>query len=165
MVGVEAAFEEYVLTRGAALVGYAYVLCGDRHLAEDLVQEVLVRVARRWDQIEGPADPYVRTAVARELTSWRRRRSNAEIPSVLPDRPGGFAPDAAVERDPLWRLLQMLPVRQRAVLVLRHWEGLDDIEIAELLGCRRATVRSLAARAAATLRDHPDLVRLSRNES
>lgn len=154
-------FDDFVLARGPALVRFAYALCGDRHLAEDLVQEVLARLSSRWGRLQDRPEPYIRTAIARELVSWRRRRSHSESPTELPDRGGGRAPDDIVERDPLWRLLATLPVRQRAVLVLRHYEALPDTEIAELLGCRAATVRSLAARGAAALRAHPDLASLA----
>lgn len=151
-------FEEFVLARGPALVRFAHALCGDRHLAEDLVQEVLARCSRRWGRIADRPEPYVRKAVAHELVSWRRRRSHSERPGDVPDREAPH--DDPAERDALWRLLAELAPRQRAVLVLRHYEGLPDPDIAALLGCSRATVRSLAARGAAVLRDHPELAHL-----
>lgn len=157
-------FEQYVLARGPALVRFAYALCGDRHLAEDLVQEVLARTAPRWSRLQPSPEAYLRTCVAHELVSWRRRRSYGERPGPVPDRTGGRDADEVVERDPLWRLLAELPVRQRAVLVLRHYEALPDREIAALLGCREATVRSLASRGAAALRAHPHLAHLVRTE-
>ncbi|MEX2291371.1 MAG: SigE family RNA polymerase sigma factor [Mycobacteriales bacterium] len=159
--GVEVPFEDFVLARGPALVRFAYALCGDAHLAEDLVQEVLARTSSRWGRLQPSPEPYLRTAIARELISWRRRRSHGERPSDIPDHSGGHAADEIVDRDPLWRLLAGLPARQRAVLVLRHYEALPDREIAALLGCRDSTVRSLAARGAAALRAHPDLAYLS----
>lgn len=152
--------ETFVRARGPALVRFAYALCGDRHLAQDLVQEALARCARRWDRIDGAPEAYVRKAVARELISWRRRRSHGERPGPIPDRPG-LGHDDLAARDEVWRAMATLPRRQRAVLVLRHYEALPDAEIAELLGVSRGTVRSLAARAAASLRAHPQLAYLA----
>ena len=157
--GVAVTFEQFVLGRGPALVRFAYALCGDRHLAEDLVQEVLARCARRWDRLQDAPEPYVRTAIVRELVSWRRRRSHAEQPGEIPDVAAAEVDVSA--RDELWRAMGGLPVKQRAVLVLRHYEALPDTEIAALLGISRSTVRSLAARAATTLRRHPHLAHLS----
>ncbi len=67
--GVAATSEQFVLARGPALVRFAYALCGDRHLAEDLVQEVLARCARRWTRLQDRPEAYVRTAIVRELIS------------------------------------------------------------------------------------------------
>ncbi|OLE23803.1 MAG: RNA polymerase subunit sigma-24 [Actinobacteria bacterium 13_1_20CM_3_71_11] len=149
-------FDEFVVIRGPALLRFAHVLCGNAHLAEDLVQEVLARVHRRWDRIErmdGP-EAYVRRAVVREFLSWRRRRASREaVLADLPDRP--VDEDAAqrhAARDEMWCLLAGLPRAQRAVLVLRFYDDLTDIEIAEVLGCAPSTVRAHASRALARLR-------------
>jgi RNA polymerase sigma-70 factor (sigma-E family) len=158
---VDVTFEEFVVARGPSLLRFAHALSGDRHLAEDLLQEVLVKVARRWSRIEGRPEAYVRAALCREVVSWRRRRSASELPSEMADRPGGQEADAVVERDALWSVLCSLPPRQRAVLVLRHWEGLPDRQIADLLGCGESTVRSSASRAAMALREHPALAALT----
>lgn len=156
---VSTRFDDFVLGRGPALVRFAHALSGDRQLAEDLVQDVLVKAHRRWERLDSP-EAYLRTALCRELVSWRRRRSHAERPAELPDSPGGTAADGVVERDAVWRMLGELPRRQRAVLVLRYWEALPDREIAALLDCSEGTVRSSAARAFAVLRRHPDLAHL-----
>jgi RNA polymerase sigma-70 factor (sigma-E family) len=156
---VDVPFEDFVVARGPALVRFAHGLSGDRHLAEDLVQEVLARVAERWSRLERP-EAYLRAALCRELVSWRRRRSHGERPGEVPDRVGPGSADGVVERDAVWRLLATLQARQRAVLVLRYWEGLPDREIAGLLGCSEGTVRSSAARAFAVLRAQPDLAQL-----
>lgn len=146
--------------RGPALVRFAHALSGDRQLAEDLVQEVLVKAHPRWSRITEP-EAYLRRALSRELISWRRRRSASEQPAEIPE-PAGESEDAAVvEHDAVWRLLAGLPFRQRAVLVLRYWEALPDREIAELLRCSEGTVRSSAARAFAALRGHPQLAHLA----
>ena len=159
-------FEEYVRARGDALRRFAYLLCGDRHLGEDLVQEVLIKAYRRWSRIEAD-DPggYLRTALVRSHVSWLRRRSSGE-------RPGRDGTDAAVEagtavdfadehaaRDDLWARLDRLTRAQRAVLVLRYYEDLDDRQIAEVLRCAVPTVRVHAARGLARLRTELTLSR------
>lgn len=153
---MQADFEEFVAARGHALLRFAYLLTSDRHLAEDLVQEALLRAHRRWSSIEssyGP-EPYVRKAVLRAFLSWRRRRASGEIAiPEPPDRPAdeGLA-ERAVERDAMWGLLGQLSKAQRAVLVLRYYEDLADTEIAQLLGCTPATVRVHAHKALGRLR-------------
>ena len=155
-----AAFEEFVLARGSALVRFAHGLCGDRALGQDLCQEVLVKAERRWSKIHTDPERYVRAGIVRELTSWRRRLSHSERPGPMPERTVPGPLDELAERDAMWRLLQQLPVRQRTVLVLRYWEALPDAEIADLLGCSPSAVRSSASRAFAVLRQHPELAAL-----
>jgi RNA polymerase sigma-70 factor (sigma-E family) len=152
-VGVDATFEEFVLARGEALLRFAVMLCADRGRAEDLVQSVLARAYPRWTRIlvmERP-EAYVKTMLVHEHLRWWRRRSSTEVPVAEPaDRDPPFVADATAEyvhRDAAWELLRRLPRKQRAVLVLRYYEDLPDAEIATILGCTRATVRSQAARA------------------
>ncbi|GIJ48606.1 RNA polymerase subunit sigma-24 [Virgisporangium aliadipatigenens] len=149
-------FDEFVLARGQALLRFAHVLCGDAHLAEDLVQEVLARAHRKWERIEVMDAPeaYVRKAIVREFLSWRRRRSSTErVLADLPDRAGAPDPAGAVAaRDEMWALLGVLPRSQRAVLVLRYYNDMSDEEIASTLGCAHATVRAHASRALTRLR-------------
>lgn len=151
-------FEEYVRARGGALLRFAYLVCGDQHLAEDIVQEVLARVCRKWPRfvkVEQP-DAYLRAAVARQFLSWRRRRSTTEVTLADAAEPAGPGPDYADHqalRDQTWRLLATLPRRQRVVLVLRYYEDLPDDQIAAVLGCRATTVRVHARRAMAALRE------------
>jgi RNA polymerase sigma-70 factor (sigma-E family) len=154
-------FEEYATARLPALLRYAAVLTGSSDLAQDIVQEVLVRVHARWHQIATLAVPdrYVRRMVTNEFLSWRRRWTRLlPVAAVSEDgRPAAMAepPDAAAiyaERDALLAELGRLPRRQQVVLVLRYYEGLSDPEIAEILGCRPGTVRGYASRALATLR-------------
>src|SRR3954470_4536346 len=73
-------FDDFVRSRGGALMRFAYVLCGDAHLAEDIVQEVLARMHPRWERVTVMDNPeaYVRTAVVRQFLSWRRRRAAGE---------------------------------------------------------------------------------------
>jgi RNA polymerase sigma-70 factor (sigma-E family) len=153
-------FEELVAARGTAWWRLAYLLSGDRHLAEDLLQTALVQVYRRWRWVERADQPdaYVRRTIVNTMIDWRRRRSWWERPSVtgsLPEtvsvRDGDVAEELA-SRDALWRLLGGLPPRARAVLVLRYYEDLDDAAIASLLGVSASSVRSTASRALAALR-------------
>jgi RNA polymerase sigma-70 factor (sigma-E family) len=146
-------FEEYVAARLPALLRYAVLLTGDPHLAEDLVQDVLIRAHGRWRRIVagGPPDRYVQRMVTNAYLSWRRRWSTRRV--VLADPPERAAPgEDPMERDALWQRLAELPRQQRAVLVLRYYEGLSVLETADVLGCSAGTVRGYASRALATLR-------------
>ena len=156
---MEASFEEFVRTRGPALLRYAHLLCGDGARAEDIVQDALVKVHRRWGRAVGLATPfaYTRRAVTNEYLSWRRRLASHELPATVPDRPVAGPADAVADRDLVRSVIGGLPRRQRVVLVLRYYEDLTDREIAETLGVAEGTVRSLASRAFATLREHPEL--------
>jgi RNA polymerase sigma-70 factor (sigma-E family) len=154
------AFEEYVAARLAGLLRFAVVLTGDRELAQDVVQEVLARAQLRWRSIArlDLPDRYVRRMVVNEFLSWRRRWGRVvPVGWVVDGEPigAGQPPDAAAahaERDALLAELARLPRRQQAVLVLRYYQGLSDVEIAEVLGCRPGTVRGYASRALAMLR-------------
>ncbi|HEY3563319.1 MAG TPA: sigma-70 family RNA polymerase sigma factor [Kribbella sp.] len=125
---------------------------------QDLVQTVLARAHRKWERISAVDRPeaYLRTMVVNEFLSWRRLLKNNEVLLSEPiERPAYDDLGARqAQRDATWRLLARLPRKQRAVLVLRYYEDLADAEIAELLGVAAATVRSNAARALATLREH-----------
>ena len=159
MAGLAPEFEAFVTTRGPALLRFAFMLTRDAGLAEDLVQEALIRAHRRWprlSQMDGP-EAYVRRIVVNQMLSWRRRRASGEVPGTVPDLGHPDATDALAERDLVWRVIGELPARQRAVLVLRYYEALPDREIALVLDCAEGTVRSLAARAFETLRHHPQL--------
>lgn len=149
-------FEEYVQQRGPALVRLAGLLVGHRQLAEDLVQEVLAKAYARWDRIVRADHPdrYLRRMLVNAHASWWRRRSYHEsvgVPAIEEAAPG--TPDTEIaERDALWRLILALPRRQRAVVVLRYYEDLDDVAIAQILDCSPVTVRTHAMRALAALR-------------
>jgi RNA polymerase sigma-70 factor (sigma-E family) len=153
-------FTDWVAARGPRLVSFGYLLCRDRDLAQDLAQEALARLHPRWERISRDGDPeaYVRRSMLNQLLSWRRRRSWTEQPmeSIGLDRVVADTPDHAESvgsREAMWALLGSLPMRQRAVVVLRFYEDRSDTEIADLLGCRPATVRSHASKALARLRD------------
>ena len=158
-------FEEFVASRLPALLRYAAALTGDRDLAQDVVQEVLARAHLRWRTVAASDSPerYVRRMVLNEHLSWRRRwavRHIAPAGERLADLGDAHrqGPDHAADhalRDELWQRLATLPRKQRAVLVLRYYEGCDDEEIADLLRCAPATVRSHASRALKALRAEP----------
>lgn len=150
-------FSDYVTARGGGLLRFAFVLCGDRHLAEDLVQDVLAKMHRRWATVESAESPdaYIRKSIVHEFLSWRRRFTNrelavAELPAHGPGVADGAAGSAA--RDEMWRLLATLPRAQRVVLTLRFYEDLTYDEIAAVMGCAATTVRVHASRGLARLR-------------
>jgi RNA polymerase sigma-70 factor (sigma-E family) len=150
-------FEEFAAARLPAVLRFAGVLTGDRGLAEDVVQEVLIRVHKRWPQISNLDRPelYVRKMVVNEYLSWRRRSWRLIPGGSAEDVDDRLTPDHALvhaERDALLAELGKLPRRQRAVLVLRYYEGLPDSVIAEILGCAPGTIRGYASRALAALR-------------
>jgi RNA polymerase sigma-70 factor (sigma-E family) len=151
-------YEEFVALRGPALVRLARGLLKDPYLAEDVVQDVLARALLQWSRVSGAhdVDAYVRRMVVNACTSWFRRAARRERvtdqPLVL-DLPVADRTDQYVERDQLVTLLRRLPAKQRAVLVLRHYEGLPDAEIARMLGSSEVTVRSNAHRGLARLRE------------
>jgi RNA polymerase sigma-70 factor (sigma-E family) len=150
-------FEEFAAARLGAVVRFAAVLAGERALAEDIVQEVLIRAHARWDRIGRLDRPesYVRKMIVNEYLSWRRRSWRLVPSDDLEAGPGGPGRDHAAdhaERDALLAEVSRLPRRQKAVLVLRYYEALSDAEIAEVLGCAPGTVRGYASRALATLR-------------
>ena len=151
-------FEEFVSARLGVLVRYATVVTWDRHLAEDIVQNVLVRAQARWSRIGRLDEPelYVKRMVVNEFLSWRRRRAARSIPLSGESMAGLLAPvpDPAVrrdERDAMLRLIATLPPRQRAVIALRFYDDLAVEQIAEVLGCRASTVRTHLSRALAAL--------------
>jgi RNA polymerase sigma-70 factor (sigma-E family) len=149
-------YENFVRAQLPRLLRYATMLTGEREQAADLVQDVLVKVYRRWSRISGTEHPerYVLRMTTNGYLSWRRSRSarlitSAELPEEV--RPDDFAAEHALRED-MWQRLARLPRRQRAVVVLRYYEQLADAEIADLLGCAQATVRAHAHRALTTLR-------------
>jgi RNA polymerase sigma-70 factor, ECF subfamily len=152
---IDEQFREFVAARSAALLRTAYLLTGDWAHAEDLLQTALTKTYLAWRRL-GAIDcvePYARRVLVTTATSWWRRRWHAERPtgnlpeSIDPDRA-----DERAERDLLWRFVRTLPTRQRAVLVLRFYEDLTEVETARLLGISVGTVKSQGARALATLR-------------
>jgi RNA polymerase sigma-70 factor (sigma-E family) len=151
-------FEEFARRELPGLLRYAVMLTGDRELAQDLVQDVMVKAHGEWRRVAAADRPrrYVRTMVTRAFLSWRRRWAVRTIGLAADGRPEGEPTrdhaGAVVDRDDVWRRLARLPRQQRAVLVLRYYERLTDAEIATMLGCSAGTVRGYASRALATLR-------------
>ncbi|MBB5786769.1 RNA polymerase sigma-70 factor (sigma-E family) [Jiangella mangrovi] len=150
-------FHEYVASRRQPLLRLAYLLTGDTHLAEDVVQTALLQAFRQWRRVSRADQPdaYVRRMVVNAFIDRKRRHSSSEAPTApadLPATPQRDHTDDHAERSVMWRSLAGLPRVQRAVLVLRFYEDLDDARIAELLGTSPSTVRSNASRALATLR-------------
>lgn len=143
-------FAGYVARSSGALARTAYLLTGDRGLAEDLLQESLASVAQRWAAVTsaGDPDPYVRRVmVNKPIDAWRRRRSRAHevLTGSDPDEvisAHGEEADVIERRAVLRDALMKLTPRQRAVLVLRFYEDLTERQTAGLLGCSVNTVKS-----------------------
>ena len=150
------ALAEVVTQSGDRLLRVAYQLTHDRAAAQDLVQDALLRVYRsmiRRGVAPQDAYAYLRRAVVNEYLRTVRLRSSAEVVTDrIPERPVASPQDQIADRAQLWMELGALSARQRAVLVLRYYEDLPDRQIAALLGCREASVRSLASRGLAALR-------------
>jgi RNA polymerase sigma-70 factor (sigma-E family) len=148
-------FRAYVAGRGAALLRTAVLMTGDRGLAEDLVQATLIRTYGAWGRIRRreAVDAYARRVMVTTYVNWWHRKWRGELPTEsLPEQP---APDAFGQVEDglsLHDALARLPKRMRAVVVLRYYDDLPDVEIAAMLGCSTGTVRSQAARALAKLR-------------
>jgi RNA polymerase sigma-70 factor (sigma-E family) len=158
-------FEEFVAERLDGLLRYATVLTNDPHLAQDIVQDVLLRAQQRWAGIDAPP-AYIRRMITNEYLSWRRRAVRRMVPSshdVLDALgPPEADPSAAYdERDAMLGLLETLPRKQRAAIVLRYYENYSDAEIAAVLRCGTSTVRSQISRALATLRQVPHATTLT----
>ncbi len=143
------------MARGGALRRFAYLMCGDWHEAEDLVQDSLVKLYVHWPKVhrEGSPDAWVRRVLVNkwldDRKSARRRREDRS----------GFIPESPVEdaylppeRELLMAALATVPKSQRAVLVLRFWEGMSVYETAEALGCTTGNVKSQSARGLEKLR-------------
>jgi RNA polymerase sigma-70 factor (sigma-E family) len=148
----ERAFAAYVAARRRALLKSAWLLTGDWHLAEDLLQTALAKAYLAWRRVDEP-DAYVRRVLVTTYATWWRRRWNGERPhGEVPDRAGPDEYGGVDLRHQVHRVLRDLPRRQRAVVVLRYFEDLSEAETAAALGCSVGTVKSHTARALARLR-------------
>jgi RNA polymerase sigma-70 factor (sigma-E family) len=152
-------FDSFVRTRTPALLRSAYLLTGDQHLAEDLVQSALARTHRSWKQLHhsGNAEAYTRkTMYHLQVSWWRRRRVAESMPGELPEPRGGGQRDdyahQAVMRLTLRAALLKLSAKQRAVLVLRFFDDRTEAEAAEMLGVTIGTVKSQTNKSLARLR-------------
>ncbi|WP_299447926.1 SigE family RNA polymerase sigma factor [uncultured Phycicoccus sp.] len=151
-----AAFDAYVRDRWVPLVRTAALLTGDRHAAEDLAQEALIRAAHHWHRVDpATADAYVRRILyTRSVDAWRWRRRQpdpAEPGPDLADRRDGAS--AADSRLTLNEALRRLTPRQRAVLLLRFYEDRTEAQTAVMLGCSVNTVKSQTRHALGRLRE------------
>lgn len=148
------AFAAYVAARRPELFRAAWLLCGDPHRAEDVVQAALARLYVAWPRVERAqsVDAYVRRALVNSHIDETRRpwRREAAAGDDLPEL-GTRAP-AVEDHDALWAALRALPPGQRRVVVLRHWWGLSVEETAADLGVSAGTVKSQTSAALAALR-------------
>lgn len=158
----DGSFQEYVASRGHALARMAYLLSGSRTDADDLVQAALAKAYARWPHIStlDSPDAYVRRILANQHVSWWRSRRRERLTDRPPEIAVTDATAARATADLLREGVRSLPPRQRAAVVFRYYEDLDDAAIADALGCSVATVRSQISRALGSLRSRCDLVDL-----
>ena len=151
----EEEYREFVGSRAASLHRTAYLLCGDWHLADDLVQEPLAKAFRHWKRVQRADNPdaYVRRILVNEYN--RRWQTPREVPLRPEEGDHGEVAsdpaDAVAMRADLLEALLELPPRQRATVVLRYLDGLSERETAAALGCSEGTVKSQTSRALTTL--------------
>jgi len=152
----DAEFAAWMATAQPRLLRTAYLLCGDHHGAEDLVQTALAKVYLSWHKVHQreAIDGYARRVLVNEHNSlWRRAWRRREVSTdVTPEHVTSHDRYDDGTADRLWEFVQTLPRKQRAVVVLRYYEQLSNTEIAETLGISVGTVKSQASRALATLR-------------
>ena len=158
--GEISAFSQLVAARSPALLGTAYLVVGDHQLAQDLLQEALVKAYVAWPRLRDPAkaEAYIRRTIVTTAISWRRRRSFHERPvDRVPDAGNADQTERFASQDALWEQVCSLPPRQRAALVLRYYEERSEAETAELLGCSVGTVKSQVSAALGKLRERVGL--------
>jgi RNA polymerase sigma-70 factor (sigma-E family) len=154
------AFAGYFIARSDTMRATAYLLCGDWHRAEDLVQVAFTKLYLAWDRVarHETLDGYVRQTLVRtflderRLGWWRRVRVTGSLPEPDP------VSHPTEDRLDLFAALATVPRRQRAVLILRYWEDLSVEDTAALLRCSEGTVKSQAARGLAALRGRLTLI-------
>jgi RNA polymerase sigma-70 factor (sigma-E family) len=162
----DAEFRELARTKALQMRRVAYLLCGDWHLAEDLVQTALAKLYRAWPKVgrKDTVDQLVRTVLLRcwideSRRPWRRsEQRHAVVPDVV-DHAADPALGVESGNDALVRALRDLPPRQRAVVVLRYVEGLSVAEAAVALKCSEGNVKSQASRGLEALRSALDAVK------
>ena len=149
-------FRRFVEGRSSSYLRTAYLLTGDWGHAEDLLQTSLAKVYRAWGRVHDRdnLDAYVRRVIVNTFAGWWRRAWRGERPTeTLPDRPGEDAFGDIDERDRLRRALLTLPTRQRAAVVLRHYDDHSEAEVARILSCSVGTVKSQTSRGLTRLRE------------
>jgi RNA polymerase sigma-70 factor (sigma-E family) len=161
-------FREFVENRSSALLKTAVLLSGgDRHTAEDLLQNALIKAAGRWHRIDEP-EAYVRQILYRQqISRWRLKWPRRELSVAEPPETGAEPDTSAAELRLLMRgALARLTARQRTVLVLRYFEDLPEADVARILGCSVGTVRSTTHRSLARLRTlAPELAALGSTDA
>jgi RNA polymerase sigma-70 factor (sigma-E family) len=158
--GYETEFREYMVSRWGSLVRFAYGLTGDRGHAEDLAQTALAKAYASWPRVRRAEDPdaYVRRILVNANHGRFRKRRVEENSGEAPTEPAVADGTAAVdERAALMAALMELPPKQRAVVVLRYWDGLTETQAAAILGCSVGNVKSQGSRALAKLRNNTQL--------
>ena len=160
MTAAELTFSEFMAARWAPLYRTAYLLAGDPHDAEELLQSAMAKTCATWRSIrdKGAADAYVRRAMVHELASrWRRPRRELAT-DELPDRGHDGGLDVRADHLALWEEIRRLPPRMRATLVLRYVEDLTEEATARELGVAVGSVKSQTHHALKRLRAAlPDL--------
>ena len=151
MSRIEEEYREFVGSRAASLHRTAYLLCGDWHLASDLVQETFVQTFRHWRRVQRAdnQNAYVKRILINEFNRHWQRYGRLPVHADT-DRPQAAIPDVSdevVNRAELLRALLTLPARQRATVVLRYLEGMSERETAAVMRCSEGTVKSQTARA------------------
>ena len=163
----EAEFTAYVRARQRRFVRFAYLLTGDPHSAEDLVQSAFAKVYRKWDSIHGSPDAYVRQTIINEHNSWWRRtwRHKEVTGSDLITYADPPAPADRYTDNDLHTHIRNLPTQQRAAIILRYYEDLTEAQTADAMGCAVGTVKSQVSAGLSKLRerlgDDPDLLPLT----
>lgn len=155
-----AEFEDFFHAAWRRLYPTALGIAGDRASAEDALQTAFAKAYASWSRVCAADHPeaYVRRMVVNEVISarrsaWFRRERPTDDPG--PGASTTSPEEGLVDRDAVWAAVRRLPVRQRAVIVLRYYEELSEAEIADALGCSRGTVKSQASAALRNLRSDP----------
>jgi RNA polymerase sigma-70 factor (sigma-E family) len=159
-------FAEFAAARASALIRVAYVLAGNQHAAEDLLQTALTKAAARWGRIHTAPEAYVSQIMYREQVNlWRRRARHREVTMAdVPDHAAAVPDISAETRLSLQQALLALPPGKRTVLVMRYFEDLPEAQVASILGCSVGTVRSQTYKALAQLKAALALAGLTSNE-
>lgn len=134
--------EAFVAARQHRLLRSAFLITGDLHLAEDLVQDALIKLALNWSKIQTDPEAYVRTVLYRDSVSWWRRRRREFATARVPDRVVVDSTDESAVRVAFAAALALLTPKQRAVLVLRYFEDMSVEAAADVLGVSAGTVKS-----------------------
>ncbi|GAA1156292.1 SigE family RNA polymerase sigma factor [Nocardioides aquiterrae] len=154
MAGIELGFGEFMAARWGPLYRTAYLLTGDRHEAEDLLQGALARTCVRWDGIRDKraADSYVRQAMVNQMSRQWRRRGREVVTDEVPEQAHDGGIGVRADHLALWAEIRKLPPRMRATLVLRYVEDLTEEATARELGCSVGSVKSQTHHALRRLR-------------